>query len=103
MPLDAEKREQWIENIQNHQKFSMIDQKTMRFSVCNQHFEGNKIRKRTQGRLIAVGPPTIFPKINKVTCPSHHSTTSTATVLQEGTTEMTPLIEPQSCLEQYKR
>lgn len=105
MPLDVEKREEWIENIQNHQQFTLIDQKTMRFSVCNQHFEPNKMRKRTQGRLIAVGPPTIFPKITNVACPSHQNTTSAATILQEKVefTKMTPLIEPQSCLEQYKR
>lgn len=104
MPLDAVKRKQWIGNIQNHQKFTMIDHKTMRFSVCNLHFEPNKIRKRSQGRLVANGPPTIFPNINKVTCPSDQNTASETTILQKEETQMMSQIEPQSCLEQqYKR
>lgn len=102
MPSDAKKREQWIKNIQNHQKFTMIDQNTMRFSVCNEHFESNKLR-RLKGRMNAVGPPTIFPKITKIAYPPQRITPKTSSILQAEKAEKIPLIEPQSCLEQYKR
>lgn len=115
IPQEPKKREQWIENIQHHQDFTMIDQNTMRFSVCNQHFEANKLR-RCKGRVVAEGPPTIFPKIIKVVCPSQQ-TTPTASILQMGKekitglsrsdsfekTETIPLVEPHSCILQYRK
>lgn len=104
MPLIAEKRQQWIENIQKHQNFTIIDEKTIRFPVCNLHFEANKIRKGNR-RILAEGPPTIFPKINSAIWPrqSKPIPTPAATMSQEENTGMIPLCEPYLCLEQYKK
>lgn len=102
IPSDAKKREQWIKNIQNHQTFTLVDQNTMRFSVCNEHFEANKIR-RLKGRVVVDGPPTIFPEIHKIACPSQRITSTAPSVLDTETTGKVPLVEPQSCLEQYRR
>lgn len=96
------KREQWIENIHNHQEFTLIDQRTMRFSVCNLHFEANKVRK-LKGRVSVEGPPTIFPKSTKAPCPPQRIVAPTPVLQTEQQTESFPLVEPQSCIEQYKR
>lgn len=54
-------REQWIESIRSHQRFSDNDGMTPYYSVCSSHFEPSNIcggKRLKQGAF-----PTIFPAL----------------------------------------
>lgn len=55
-----ERRQHWINNIKNHQRFTAIHDSTIGYTVCSEHFRPEELA-RSKGRTVARGPPTIFP------------------------------------------
>lgn len=64
MPQDAQKRDEWIKKIKSHQNFTAVDENSVRFTVCSEHFEATQLQ-RTKGRIIP-GCPTIFPPHDEI-------------------------------------
>lgn len=63
MPQDTKAREKWIASIKTHQTFSNIDEKTIYYSVCSNHFESSEMYSGKNVRLKPEACPTIYPRI----------------------------------------
>lgn len=60
LPRKEPMRQQWIDNIKKHQRFSTVDANSLDYSVCSEHFCVDDMVK-SNNRLHARGLPTIFP------------------------------------------